>query len=46
MKAIRDVAGVLTWVAHPTPVPGPGEVRVAVRATAVNRADLVQRSGD
>ena len=45
MKAIRDVAGVLTWVAHPTPVPGPGEVRVAVRATAVNRADLVQRSG-
>lgn len=33
---IRDV---------PTPSPGPGEVRVAVHATAVNRADLLQRMG-
>lgn len=29
----------------PTPVPGPGEVRIAVAATAVNRADLMQRRG-
>jgi putative PIG3 family NAD(P)H quinone oxidoreductase len=29
----------------PDPVPGPGEVLLAVRATAVNRADLVQREG-
>ncbi len=29
----------------PTPDPGPGEVRIAVAATAVNRADLMQRRG-
>ena len=29
----------------PTPEPGRGEVRVRVRATAVNRADLLQRMG-
>jgi NADPH:quinone reductase len=29
----------------PTPVPSRGEVRVRVRATAVNRADLLQRVG-
>jgi putative PIG3 family NAD(P)H quinone oxidoreductase len=29
----------------PDPVPGPGEVLLAVRATAVNRADLMQREG-
>ncbi len=34
--ALRDV---------PTPVPSRGEVRVRVRATAVNRADLLQRMG-
>ncbi len=28
-----------------TPVPGPGEVLVAVRACGVNRADLLQRQG-
>jgi putative PIG3 family NAD(P)H quinone oxidoreductase len=33
---LRDVA---------TPAPGRGEVRVRVRATAVNRADLLQRMG-
>src|SRR5688572_4650012 len=27
------------------PVPGPGQIRVRVRATAVNRADLLQRRG-
>jgi putative PIG3 family NAD(P)H quinone oxidoreductase len=29
----------------PDPKPGPGEVVIAVRATAVNRADLLQRRG-
>ncbi len=29
----------------PDPRPGPGEVRIAVRACAVNRADLLQRQG-
>ena len=29
----------------PDPVPGPGELLVRVRATAVNRADLLQRRG-
>lgn len=28
------------------PVPGPGQVRVRVHATAVNRADLLQRAGN
>ncbi|HEU5268399.1 MAG TPA: alcohol dehydrogenase catalytic domain-containing protein, partial [Jatrophihabitans sp.] len=30
----------------PDPVPQPGEVRIAVTATAVNRADLHQREGN
>lgn len=45
MQAIRDLDGTLTWVSTETPEPEAGEVRIAVRATAVNRADLVQRSG-
>ena len=36
---------VLTWREVPDPVPGPGEVRVTVAASAVNRADLLQREG-
>jgi putative PIG3 family NAD(P)H quinone oxidoreductase len=36
---------VLTWAELPTPVPGPGEVLVTVTASAVNRADLLQRQG-
>ncbi|MEG3635503.1 NAD(P)H-quinone oxidoreductase [Micromonospora palythoicola] len=36
---------VLTWSEVPDPQPGPGEVVVDVRATAVNRADLLQRQG-
>ncbi|WP_462203696.1 alcohol dehydrogenase catalytic domain-containing protein, partial [Frankia sp. CcWB3] len=37
---------VMTWstVADP-PAPGPGEVTLEVVATAVNRADLLQRQG-
>ncbi|HEY5936128.1 MAG TPA: NAD(P)H-quinone oxidoreductase [Kofleriaceae bacterium] len=36
---------VLTIVERPLPEPSRGEVRVRVRATAVNRADLLQRIG-
>ncbi len=36
---------VLTLVDRPLPEPSRGEVRVRVRATAVNRADLLQRMG-
>jgi putative PIG3 family NAD(P)H quinone oxidoreductase len=36
---------VLGWAEVPDPVCGPGEVVVDVAATAVNRADLMQRQG-
>jgi len=36
---------VLTLVERPRPEPSRGEVRVRVRATAINRADLLQRMG-
>ena len=29
----------------PDPVPGPGEVRIEIAASAVNRADILQRQG-
>lgn len=45
MNAIRVVDGRLIWGPAPDPVPGPGEVRIRVAATAVNRADLLQRVG-
>lgn len=35
----------LVWTHVPDPEPGPGEVVVEVRASAVNRADLLQRQG-
>ncbi|HEX5496107.1 MAG TPA: NAD(P)H-quinone oxidoreductase [Mycobacteriales bacterium] len=35
----------LTWAEVPDPEPGPGEVLVDVAATAVNRADVMQRLG-
>jgi putative PIG3 family NAD(P)H quinone oxidoreductase len=35
----------LVWTDVPDPQPGPGEVVVDVRASAVNRADLLQRQG-
>lgn len=46
MKAIHITSSHLTWTDTPDPSPGPGEVRIGVRATAVNRADLVQRAGN
>jgi tumor protein p53-inducible protein 3 len=49
MKAILvksgDPAPRLIWARALEPVMGPEEVRVAVRATAVNRADLMQARG-
>ncbi|MGE5287327.1 MAG: NAD(P)H-quinone oxidoreductase [Micromonosporaceae bacterium] len=36
---------VLTWADVPDPVPGPGEVIIDVTASAINRADLMQRRG-
>ena len=36
---------VLTWTEVPEELPEPGEVLVEVAATAVNRADLMQRQG-
>ncbi|HEY8471097.1 MAG TPA: NAD(P)H-quinone oxidoreductase [Natronosporangium sp.] len=36
---------VLTWTEVPDPAPGPGEVLIDVRASAVNRPDLLQRAG-
>ncbi|MGN9775219.1 NAD(P)H-quinone oxidoreductase [Micromonospora sp. H33] len=35
----------LVWAKVPDPEPGPGEVVVRVHASAVNRADLLQRQG-
>ena len=45
--AIKQPGGpdVLTLVDRPRPEPSRGEVRVRVRATAINRADLLQRMG-
>lgn len=36
---------VLAWTEVPDPVPGPGELLIDVTASAVNRADLLQRQG-
>ncbi|MCR9279636.1 MAG: NAD(P)H-quinone oxidoreductase [Pseudomonadaceae bacterium] len=45
MKAIAIESEQLLWQDHPEPSPGPGEVVIDIHATAINRADLVQRSG-
>jgi putative PIG3 family NAD(P)H quinone oxidoreductase len=45
MHAIVERDDTLVWDVVERPDPGPGEVRIRVEATAVNRADLVQRSG-
>src|ERR1044072_1407252 len=39
-------AEVLALQDRPTPEPGVGEIRVRVRASALNRADLLQRAGN
>ncbi|MEE2732242.1 MAG: NAD(P)H-quinone oxidoreductase [Pseudomonadota bacterium] len=46
MKAIVIEADkTLSWQDHPEPELGPDQVAIAVRTTAVNRADLMQRAG-
>ncbi len=47
MKAmsVDDADRSLQWTPHPTPKPGPGEVRLRVAATSCNRADILQRKG-
>ena len=44
---VREPGGpdVLEWTEVPDPVAGPGEVVLDVVASAVNRADLLQRQG-
>ena len=46
MKAIQIDNGKLVWTDAEAPMLGTGDVRIRVSATAVNRADLVQRSGN
>lgn len=45
MKAIQIENGQLVWTDAPLPELKDGEVLLKVRATAINRADLSQRSG-
>jgi len=45
MKAIDIQDGELVWTDVADPTPGPGEILIRNEATAINRADLVQRSG-
>ncbi len=45
MKAIQVDGDQLVWGDTPDPELGAGEVRIAARASAVNRADLLQRTG-
>lgn len=45
MHAIAIKGDRLEWTRHEKPEPGPGEVRIQVCASAVNRADLMQRRG-
>lgn len=45
MRAIQVEDGKLVWGQADVPALGAGDVRIAVRASAVNRADIVQRSG-
>jgi NADPH:quinone reductase-like Zn-dependent oxidoreductase len=45
MYAVTIADGALHWQEHADPVPGPGEVLVAVAAAGLNSADLLQRRG-
>lgn len=45
MRAIVVENDVLVWGNAPEPTPGSGEILIRNRATAINRADLAQRSG-
>ena len=45
MRAIQIDGDNLVWAEFPDVQPGAGEVCIQVAATAINRADLVQRAG-
>ena len=45
MKAILVEDAKLIWGEVEDPTPGPGEILIRNRATAINRADLAQRAG-
>ena len=45
MKAVEVVEKELKLIDFPRPEPGPDEVLIKVKATAVNRADLMQKNG-
>ena len=45
MRAATIVEGAIEIREHADPVPGPGQVRVKVRAAGLNAADLLQRAG-
>ena len=45
MHAIQVVKNQIDWVETPLPELGFGEVLIEVHASAVNRADLIQRAG-
>ncbi len=45
MRAVTIVDGDLEWRSHPDPMPGYGELLVAVEAAGINAADLMQRQG-
>ena len=45
MFAVTIVGGVIEWLEHPDPQPGPLEVLVSVAAAGINAADLLQRQG-
>jgi NADPH:quinone reductase-like Zn-dependent oxidoreductase len=45
MRAVTIAEGELAWREHEDPIPGFGELLVAVEAAGVNAADLLQRQG-
>lgn len=45
MRCVAIVDGNLEMQERPDPVPGPGEVLVAIKAAGLNAADLMQRRG-
>ena len=45
MKATQVAGKALVWADFDRPQCGPGELRIQVAASAINRADLLQRNG-
>jgi NADPH2:quinone reductase len=45
MRAVTIDDGALKVAERDDPVPGPGEILVAVRAAGINGADILQRKG-